>query len=45
MDTSLHLGEMTYEEAVAFMTDKAALPDPVWPDSPSVEGIRNLRRS
>ena len=29
VDTSLHLGEMTYEEAVAFMTDKAALPDPV----------------
>lgn len=25
--------------------DYAALPEPVWPDSPSVEGIRNLRRS
>ena len=29
VDTSLHLGEMTFEEAVAFMTDRAALPDPV----------------
>jgi len=29
VDTSLHLGEMTFEQAVTFMTDKAALPDPV----------------
>jgi uncharacterized protein (DUF885 family) len=29
VDTSLHLGEMTFEEAVAFMIDRAALPDPV----------------
>ena len=29
VDTSLHLGEMTFEEAVAFMRDKAALPEPV----------------
>ncbi len=29
VDTSLHLGEMTFEEAVAFMRDKAALPAPV----------------
>jgi uncharacterized protein (DUF885 family) len=29
VDTSLHLGEMTYEEAVTFMMDKAALPEPV----------------
>jgi uncharacterized protein (DUF885 family) len=28
VDTSLHLGEMTYEEAVTFMQDKAALPEP-----------------
>ena len=29
VDTSLHLGEMTFEEAVAFMRDKASLPEPV----------------
>jgi uncharacterized protein (DUF885 family) len=29
VDTSLHLGEMTFEDAVAFMIDKAALPEPV----------------
>jgi uncharacterized protein (DUF885 family) len=29
VDTSLHLGEMGFEEAVAFMMDKAALPEPV----------------
>jgi uncharacterized protein (DUF885 family) len=29
VDTSLHLGEMTYEQAVTFMMDKAALPEPV----------------
>ena len=29
VDTSLHLGEMTFDEAVAFMQDKAALPEPV----------------
>lgn len=29
VDTSLHLGEMSYEEAVAFMVDRAALPEPV----------------
>jgi uncharacterized protein (DUF885 family) len=29
VDTSLHLGEMTFEEAVAFMQDKAALPEPI----------------
>ncbi|HET7752913.1 MAG TPA: DUF885 domain-containing protein [Anaeromyxobacteraceae bacterium] len=29
VDTSLHLGEMTFDEAVAFMRDKAALPEPV----------------
>jgi uncharacterized protein (DUF885 family) len=29
VDTSLHLGEMTYEEAVTFMIDRAALPEPV----------------
>ena len=29
VDTSLHLGEMTFDEAVAFMSDKAALPEPV----------------
>jgi uncharacterized protein (DUF885 family) len=28
VDTSLHLGEMTYEDAVAFMVDNAALPEP-----------------
>jgi uncharacterized protein (DUF885 family) len=27
VDTSLHLGEMSYEEAVAFMSTKAALPE------------------
>jgi uncharacterized protein (DUF885 family) len=29
VDTSLHLGEMTPEEAVRFMMDKAALPEPI----------------
>ena len=29
VDTSLHLGEMTVEQAVTFMTDRAALPEPV----------------
>jgi uncharacterized protein (DUF885 family) len=29
VDTSLHLGEMSYEEAVAFMVERAALPEPV----------------
>jgi uncharacterized protein (DUF885 family) len=29
VDTSLHLGEMTFDEAVRFMIDKAALPEPV----------------
>jgi uncharacterized protein (DUF885 family) len=29
VDTSLHLGEMEFEEAVTFMMDKAALPEPV----------------
>lgn len=29
VDTSLHLGEMTFDEAVTFMMDKAALPAPV----------------
>ena len=29
VDTSLHLGEMGYDEAVGFMRDKAALPEPV----------------
>ena len=28
VDTSLHLGEMTYDEAVRFMIEKAALPEP-----------------
>jgi uncharacterized protein (DUF885 family) len=28
VDTSLHLGEMSFEEAVTFMTSKAALPEP-----------------
>ncbi|MFL5755442.1 MAG: DUF885 domain-containing protein [Chloroflexota bacterium] len=28
VDTSLHLGEMTYDEAVRFMVEKAALPEP-----------------
>lgn len=27
VDTSLHLGEMTFEEAVTFMSEKAGLPD------------------
>ena len=31
VDTSLHLGEMTFEEAVTFMMDKAAMPEPVGP--------------
>jgi uncharacterized protein (DUF885 family) len=29
VDTSLHLGEMTFDEAVAFMRDRAAMPEPV----------------
>jgi hypothetical protein len=29
VDTSLHLGEMSFEEAVEFMTDRAAMPEPV----------------
>ena len=29
VDTSLHLGEMTFDEAVTFMMDKAAMPEPV----------------
>jgi uncharacterized protein (DUF885 family) len=29
VDTSLHLGEMTVDEAIAFMRDKAALPEAV----------------
>jgi uncharacterized protein (DUF885 family) len=29
VDTSLHLGEMTFDEAVAFMQDRAAMPEPV----------------
>jgi uncharacterized protein (DUF885 family) len=29
VDTSLHLGEMTYDEAVDFMIDTAAMPEPV----------------
>jgi uncharacterized protein (DUF885 family) len=29
VDTSLHLGEMTFDEAVAFMIDRAAMPEPV----------------
>ena len=29
VDTSLHLGEMSFEEAVAFMMDRAAMPEPV----------------
>ncbi|HEX5829157.1 MAG TPA: DUF885 domain-containing protein, partial [Candidatus Limnocylindrales bacterium] len=29
VDTSLHLGEMSFDEAVAFMRDKAMLPEPV----------------
>ncbi|HUP83117.1 MAG TPA: DUF885 domain-containing protein [Candidatus Limnocylindria bacterium] len=28
VDTSLHMGEMTYDEAVKFMTDKTALTEP-----------------
>ena len=28
VDTSLHMGEMTFDEAVTFMSDKAALPEP-----------------
>lgn len=28
VDTSLHLGKMTHDEAVAYMVDKAALPEP-----------------
>ena len=28
VDTSLHLGEMTYEEAVTFMTTKVPMPEP-----------------
>lgn len=29
VDTSLHLGEMSYDEAVDFMVERAALPEPV----------------
>jgi uncharacterized protein (DUF885 family) len=29
VDTSLHLGEMTFDEAVAFMVDRATMPEPV----------------
>ena len=29
VDTSLHLGEMTHDEAVDYMQDKAAMPEPV----------------
>jgi uncharacterized protein (DUF885 family) len=29
VDTSLHLGEMSYDEAVSFMVERAALPEPV----------------
>jgi uncharacterized protein (DUF885 family) len=29
VDTSLHLGEMTFEQGVTFMVDKAGLPEPV----------------
>ncbi len=29
VDTSLHLGEMSFDEAVRFMVEKAALPEPV----------------
>lgn len=29
VDTSLHLGEMSHDEGVRFMVDKAALPEPV----------------
>jgi uncharacterized protein (DUF885 family) len=29
VDTSLHMGEMSYEEAVSFMVERAALPQPV----------------
>ena len=29
VDTSLHLGEMSFDEAVAFMQDRAAMPEPV----------------
>jgi uncharacterized protein (DUF885 family) len=29
VDTSLHLGEMSYGEAVSFMVERAALPEPV----------------
>jgi uncharacterized protein (DUF885 family) len=29
VDTSLHMGEMSFEEAVAFMMDRASLPEPV----------------
>ncbi len=29
VDTSLHLGEMSHDEAVAFMVERAALPEPV----------------
>jgi uncharacterized protein (DUF885 family) len=29
VDTSLHLGEMTFDEAVAFMVDRASMPEPV----------------
>ncbi len=29
VDTSLHLGEMSYDEGVSFMVERAALPEPV----------------
>jgi uncharacterized protein (DUF885 family) len=29
VDTSLHMGEMSFEEAVSFMIERAALPEPV----------------
>ena len=29
VDTSLHLGEMSFDEAVSFMMDRAAMPEPV----------------
>jgi len=29
VDTSLHLGEMSFDEAVAFMMERAAMPEPV----------------
>ena len=29
VDTSLHLGEMTFDEAVTFMTTKVPIPEPI----------------